>query len=174
MDNNNKNVITKGAEENIPDIADIANEVTFRSYAISKFGSKSLFQNLTALDYMTLFRLSNTVNSENDDNKIYLEDIAREMKLPISSVSKLVKTLQERGLVVWKHDGAGDEGTYIQITEKGMSLEMEQQEKLKSFYVDVVARFGKEKFITLLEQLKELQEIMDSEAKIRDVENGGN
>lgn len=156
MDKNAENIVRE-------DMAAIANEITFHSYAISKFGVQSLFQKMTAADYMALMKLSKTIDSTEENQKIYLEDIANEMKLPMGSVSKLVRALQERGLVAWKHDGKGDEGTYIQITDKGINSLLDQQEILKNFYKNVIERFGKEKFIALLEQLKELEEIMDSE-----------
>ena len=147
------------------DIVSIANDVTLHSYNISKFGVQQLFHKMTVRDYVALRMLLKTVSDGNGENKIYLEEIAEMLKLPMGQVSRLARTLQERGLVKWKHDGNGEDGTYVKITDKGISSAIEQQETLHDFYSGVVEKFGRERFISLFEQLKELEEIMDEEIK---------
>lgn len=147
------------------DIVAIANDVTLHSYNISKFGVQQLFHKMTVPDYVALRMLLKNVNDADGKNKIYLADIADMLKLPMGQVSRLARTLQERGLVKWKHDGNGEDGTYIQITDKGVSSAIEQQETLHDFYSGVVEKFGRERFISLFEQLRELEEIMDNEIK---------
>lgn len=147
------------------DIVSIANDVTLHSYNISKLGVQQLFHKMTVPDYVALRMLLKTVNDANGENKIYLEEIADMLKLPMGQVSRLVRTLQERGLVKWKHDGNGEDGTYVQITDKGVSSAIEQQEMLHDFYSGVIDKFGRERFVSLFEQLKELEEMMDSEIK---------
>lgn len=156
MNTNDENVI-KG------NMGDIVNEATFHSYAISKLSVRGLFKKMTAADYMALIRLTESVDSVEESKKIYLEDIANELKLPMGSVSKLARTLRDRGLVTWQHDGHGEDGTYIQITDKGISSVMEQQAILNKFYTNVIERFGKEEFMDLLKRIRELEAIMDSE-----------
>lgn len=147
------------------DIVAIANDVTLHSYNISKFGVQQLFHKMTVPDYVALRMLLKNVNDADGKNKIYLADIADMLKLPMGQVSRLARTLQERGLVKWKHDGNGEDGTYIQITDKGVSSAIEQQETLHDFYSGVVEKFGRERFISLFEQLRALEEIMDNEIK---------
>ena len=98
-----------------------------------------------------------------ENQKIYLEDIAQGLNLPIGVVSKIVRTLKEKNFVTWKHDGIGEDGTYIQLTEKGMHSFTEQQEILKDFYKNVIEQFGTERFVSFLEQIIEFEEIIGAE-----------
>ena len=79
----------------------------------------------------------------------------------MGKVSKIVKELQDRGLVKWKHDGAGENGTYIVITENGISSAIEQQKILENFYKSIIEQYGEERFINLLGQIAELEEVMN-------------
>lgn len=148
------------------DIASLANDITYHSYNISKLSVQKLFDKMTAADYVALcmvLKTSDNADEPQEGRKIYLADIAETLKLSMEKVSRLVRTLQERGLVVWKHDGKGEDGTYIMITDKGLHSAEEQQEKLKRFYADVIEQFGKDRFVALLAQLKELEDIMSEE-----------
>lgn len=144
------------------EVIDIANTVTKHSYSISKLGINDLFKKMTAVDYVTLSKLLEKINV-NDGGRLYLSEISAELKLPIARVSRLARALQERGLVVWKHDGAGEEGTYIQITDNGISVLEQQQRVLSEFYAEVIEKFGKERFLKLLSELEALEEIMNHE-----------
>ncbi len=144
------------------DILTMANEMTYYSYNMRKLSGQKLFSRMTATDYVALEKLIDSVELE-DDKKLYLQDIADTLKLPIGRVSRLVRTLRDRGLVVWTHDGNGDEGTYIQLTEKGANFAKEQQEKLRDFYTDIIEKFGRDRFKELLKQLYELEKIMSED-----------
>lgn len=148
------------------DIASLANDITYHSYNISKLSVQKLFDKMTAADYVALCMLLREPDDADEpqaERKIYLASIADTLKISMAKVSRLVRTLQERGLVVWKHDGNGEDGTYIILTDKGLHSAEEQQEKLKHFYADVIEKFGKDRFVVLLAQLKELEDIMSEE-----------
>lgn len=145
------------------EVIDIANAVTKHSYSISKLGMNDLFKKMTAADYVTLNKLLEKMNG-NESGRLYLSEISSELMMPIARVSRLARALQERGLVVWKHDGTGEEGTYIQITDNGVATLEQQQQVLSSFYADVIEKFGKERFLGLLSELAALEEVMGHES----------
>lgn len=92
------------------------------------------------------------------------------MKVSISKASKLAAGLKEKGLVEWSHDGNGSEGTYISFTDSGISA-METQEKiLKDYYGRVAEKFGKERLVTLLTLMSELENVMSAELENMGVE----
>ena len=145
------------------DMISLANEITLRSYSINRVNVQKLFGKLSVTDYAAMWILSRDMEDAEENKKIYLADISQKLKLPIEMVSKVVKALQERGLITWNHDGIGEDGTYIQVTEKGIKLAIEQQEILKGFYKNVVDKFGKEHFVEFLKQVEELDSIMYEE-----------
>lgn len=156
----------KNQEESM-DTAFLANEMTLRSYRWSRVNMRKLFQNMSIADYTAIWTLSKHIEEE-EHPKIYLKDISEKLKLPMPRVSAMARGLQEKGLVHWKHDGKGEKGTYIQITENGLQQAKEQQERIKEFYQTVIEQFGKERFIRLLQEMGELEEIMSQEMEKRD------
>lgn len=139
----------------------LANNFVHRSLGSNRDYKKKLFQKMSTSDYVAMWILYKSMQDGDVDSKIYLEDIAEKLKLPMGKVSKIVKELQDRGLVKWKHDGAGENGTYIVITENGISSAIEQQKILENFYKSIIEQYGEERFINLLGQIAELEEVMN-------------
>lgn len=83
------------------DILDIANEITVHIYRMGKTNMERLFKNINPLDYEIINMLSKNSMDENGDGKLYLADIAEKVKLPISRVSKIIRLLSDRKLVLW-------------------------------------------------------------------------
>ena len=152
------------------EVAALANEITLQYYRWNQVGLHKLYHNMSSMDYAAMWIISRHIEGAEENKKIYLKDISAQLNLPMSRVSKMVQRLQEKGLVYWKHDGKGEDGTYIQITEHGIQQAMEQQEILQNFYHKVIQQFGKERFIQLLEEMKELEGIMNQEIENRDKE----
>ena len=145
------------------DVAQLANEIVFHTYRWNRVDVHKLFQNMSTLDYAAMWILSRHTEGAEENKKIYLKEMSEKLMLPMPKVSRLVQALQDKGLVYWRHDGKGEEGTYIQVTENGIKQAIRQQETLREFYNQVISRFGKERFAHLLEEMNELEEIMKEE-----------
>lgn len=150
-------------KNNQTEVAELANEITFQNYRWNRVDMHKLFQNMSSIDYSIVWILSRHMEGKEENKKLYLKEISEQLKMPIPKVSKLVQSLQDKGLVYWRHDGKGEEGTYIQITEAGIRQAVAQQEKLQGFYNKVIQQFGKERFEQLIEEMKELEDIMNQE-----------
>lgn len=120
---------------------------------------KKLFPKMSASDYMLMWLVAGKMQV-NGTEKVYLVDIAESLNLPIHRVSSIVKELKSKGLVVWKHDGDGDKGTYIQLTENSLQAIREQHDILQDYYHKIIDRYGEDNFIQLLGELSRLEEIM--------------
>mgnify|MGYP000817659277 FL=1 len=119
---------------------------------------------LSITDYIALHIIDNTESEEDIyQGKSYLKDIAEKMRLTIRQTSRMVGVLKERGLVKWMHDGDGSEGTYVTMTDDGHKLLEDNKEIIKEYYGKVINRFGKENLIELLNLMKQLETVMDSE-----------
>lgn len=143
----------------IYDMTEISNKITYHRYMFSKDQAEALFKDITIPEYIALEEIKSSI----ENGKVYLKDISENMKISISKASKLAGGLKDKGLVKWSHDGNGSEGTYISITELGL-LTMETQEKiLKDYYGRVAEKFGKERLISLLTLMSELENVMSAE-----------
>lgn len=155
---------TKGGLILEKDLTTLANEITYRKYLLEKVNVKKLFSEITVLNYnamQSILRFNK--KKENVTDRIYLRELSEELKIPISKVSKMISELQENGMVRWKHEGKGEQGTYIEITDRGIAAVKKQQDILKAFYGTVVTRYGTDKFVQMLDMVKELEDIMSEE-----------
>lgn len=140
-----------------------ANHLALYPLQSARENKEKLFQKMSAADYMTMWMLAKMLEQPDAEQKMYLSDIADRLRLPMEKVSKMAKELQERNLVKWEHDGNGEEGTYILITENGLHMAAEQSHILEEFYRNVIKKFGEEKFVDLLRQIAHLEEVMSEE-----------
>ena len=81
---------------------------------------RRLFQKNASDEYALIWLLSKHMKDSGSE-KIYLKDMVREMNLPLPKVTAIARSLQNKGLVTWTHDGNGEEGTYIMLTELAVS-----------------------------------------------------
>ena len=156
-------------EENIKetDVLKLGNEFTLRRYLFNK---PQVSQVLNEADYILLHIIMETAREhEIYEGKTYLKDLSEKMMLTIRQTSKLISKLKERGLVKWSHDGDGNEGTYVTITDEGRKLMEQQQAVYKEYYVNVIHKFGKDNLIEFLNLMKQLETVMYSEQEKMEV-----
>lgn len=145
------------------DITQLSNELTYHRYMINHKQAERLFENISMSEYIALHNISESVSAKDGSGKTYLKDIADGLQISIPQASKMIGKLRDRGLVSWEHDGNGSDGTYVTVTESGMSLMEKQQNILKSYYGRVIENYGEEKLVLLLRMMKELEDAMDYE-----------
>lgn len=143
---------------------EIAHEITYRRYLLSKDDAKFMFKDINIAEYIVLHYLCEYVESNSIySGRIYLSEISEKLNLPIRKTSKLIREMSGKNLINWDHDGDGKDGTFITITEHGKNMFEETDCKLRDFYTRVLNRFGKEKIIQLLQLMKEFDSVMRTE-----------
>ena len=146
------------------DIGKLSHELTYHKYLLNNDKIRSFFQKLSIPEYLAMHIIK---ESEQTDRiyagRTYLKDIADKMQRSVRQTSRMVKTLQERGLVAWSHDGDGSEGTYVTITEAGSRMLQEEEEALKKYYGRVITSYGRENLLHLLQLMKQLETVMSTE-----------
>lgn len=147
------------------DLTTLTNEMTYLRYSMNRDYLQKVFCKIPVADYLIMMMLTRRMGLHEPEAKIYLSEISDEMRQPIQKVSKIVQNLRDKGLVYWKHDGKGEQGTYIVLSEAGMEAIKEQQQILKEYYKRVIERLGHDRFVEILEMIKELEIIMDDEGQ---------
>lgn len=140
------------------EISKLAYELTLQTHLLNRDKNRSLFTQLSIPEYILLYGVTQTAS---DQGRVYLKDLSRRLELPMSRLSGLAGGLKERGLVQWSHDGKGNDGTYLVITDSGRQAMARQEALLTGYYTRVVAEFGRENLTHLLQQMKTLGKIMD-------------
>lgn len=142
------------------EFVELSNELNYHRYILSQGEANGLFRSMSMSEYIALRKIT---QKNPGAGKTYLHDIAEELHLSIPKTSKMVRKLNEKGLVNWAHDGDGSEGTYVTITDAGNRLMQRQEAFLEDYYGRVIRRFGEENMITLLQLVRQLEEAMESE-----------
>ena len=131
---------------------------------------RHLFQENASNEYALIWLLSKHTRDTGSE-KIYLKDMVRELGLPMDKVSAIARSLQTKGLVRWTHDGNGQEGTYILLTDTAITSVQARRQALRDYHQRVVAAYGEEKFLHLGE-ITQLEEIMRQEAEKEGEDHG--
>lgn len=153
------------------EIGKLSHDFTYYRYLMNRGQMREAFRKISIPEYIALHRIAvNQKEGINSDGRTYLKDLAEKMQLNIHQTSRMIRKLQEQGLVYWSHDGNGSEGTYVIITETGQKLLEEQEVVLKKYYGRVIGKFGKENLIQLLQLMRDLEQVMRSEIEVAEEE----
>lgn len=145
-------------------ISELSHEITYRRYLLSKNDAKTVFKDISIPEYIVLHYMCRQIECDSIySDRFYLSEISEKLNLTIRQTSKLIREMSGKNLIEWDHDGDGKDGTYITITEHGMSVFEETDSKLRDFYTRVLNDFGKEKMIQLLQLMKEFDSVMRTE-----------
>lgn len=145
-------------------ISELVNELVYRSYIMSRDQLQEHQQDLTVREYIALHRISSISSSPVIyKGRVYLKDIAEDLRLTIRQTSHIAEDLKNRGLVIWSHDGDGSEGTYLEITEIGKKKLSAKEKELNEYYGRVIKKYGKANTVVLLQMMKKLENVIESE-----------
>ena len=130
------------------------------TYPRGKMQINRLFDHVSFADYAILWFMSTYGKPGSHPDKIYLNQITERTGMPMHVVSDMVRRLNEHDLIVWTHDGNWEEGTYVQLSENGNRAIGEQIAMLESFHEGVIEEFGEDRFLHLLQEMGELEELL--------------
>lgn len=146
------------------EIAKLAYELTYHTHLLNRDKPRSLFTELGIPEYILLHSISQVASEPSGvPGRAYLKDLAQQLKMPMPSISQMAGRLKEQGLVQWSHDGKGNDGTFLVITDSGLGAMQRQNALLTDYYSRVIEKFSRENLAQLLQQMKALEKIMDEE-----------
>lgn len=125
---------------------------------------RRLFQENASDEYALIWLLSKHTKDSGSE-KIYLKDMVKELNLPLPKVTAIARSLQGKGLVRWTHDGNGEDSTYILLTDTALTSVQTHRQALRKYHQRVVSAFGEERFLHLLSEIAQLEEILRQEAE---------
>lgn len=115
-------------------------------------------------DFLALVVIDKCRPEEADpEDRIYLRDVSQILGLTSRNTAAIIGALRDKGLVTWKHDGDGSEGTYAVITDEGRTLMATRKSISEDYFSRVIARFGEDNMAQLLDLMKQLGVIMKEE-----------
>ena len=129
---------------------------TERIWKTSAEGSRGVFADCPPCHFELLFKTCLSMNKLEKDGTAYVSDLAKEMRLLPSALSRDLRTLENEKLVERYADPEDRRRMIVRLTDFGSSVFEEYETALLSYLRCVLARFGEEKFRRLLELQKDL------------------
>lgn len=154
----NKNVFGGMKEE---EIKALANEMIAIRSSIDSDHMRKVFRKISLAEYSMLKRIFPNIGEECVRTPKYLQVLAKELDYSMQQTSRLVQALQSNGFLYWEHD---KKGTFIRLTEHGLEVMLGQQEILMEYFSRVIQRITKERFVAIMEEMREIEALMDEEA----------
>ena len=149
------------------DITAIAKMLVFGRCGMSNLGTDKLYTQMSNFEYLTLEQISSLIQEKGDGTRIYMKDVAEALNVEVSRLSHTLSRLEEQALIEWKHDPDSDFGTYVILTESGKERLENQEKILRDFYQDVLKDFGRERAVSLVNEMVDLEKVMRKELENR-------
>ena len=130
-------------------------------------GFRGVFTDCPPCHFELLFRTCLSMNKLEKDGTAYVSDLAKEMRILPSALSRDLRTLENEKLVERYADPEDRRRMIVRITDFGSSVFEEYETALLSYLRCVLARFGEEKFRRLLELQKDLLDSFEEENNIQ-------
>lgn len=138
-------------------------EEFFRAtHSFRKLKISALLPEISHGDFKTM-AIIQCLNQKNGNNGVKISDVAANRDIAVPAVSRTLKTLEERGLIVRSVDKKDRRNTYVQLTAKGEKFLAECHTIMHELFTAIMVRMGEEKANILIQGLKELYVIAEDE-----------
>lgn len=85
---------------NIEPMKEIAHEIIYRRYLLSKDDAKFMFRDINIAEYIVLYYMCEHTESDSIySGRIYLSEISEKLNLPIRKTSKLIREMNGKNLL---------------------------------------------------------------------------
>ena len=124
-------------------------------FFLHNFDVDRVFSTIRRTDYLVLFYIKMRQESHPDE-KLYLADLAAEMGVKVTELSKGIEKLQDQGYVRWLTDREAGR-TYVELTSKAVELMAEERDFMKRCYARLRTELGDEELRRAVDTLQHMQ-----------------
>lgn len=136
-------------------------------FFLHNFDVDRVFSTIRRTDYLVLFYIKMRQESHPDE-KLYLADLAAEMGVKVTELSKDIEKLQDQGYVRWLTDREAGR-TYVELTSKAVELMAEERDLMKRCYARLRTELGDEELRRTVDTLQHMRDILKDERGARRV-----
>ena len=129
-------------------------------FFLKSINVESIFEFVERTDYLLLYSIKECVEKSDCHEGVYLSEVAEYMKLSIPETSKMVKSLENKGYIIWKLDEK-KERTYLVLTNKAIELSNCQKEKMIEAYEKIVSNIQEDDLAVTRCTLKKIRQLME-------------
>lgn len=129
-------------------------------FFLKNINVERVFQIIERTDYLFLYNIKECMKKSEIADGVYLSELAEQMDLSVTETSKAVKSLEEKGYVMWRLD-ENKERTYIVLTNKAVELGREQKNKMIDAYEKITSNIAKDDIETVLSTLSRIRQLLE-------------
>ena len=96
------------------------------------------------------------------DEKLYLADLAAEMGVKVTELSKGIEKLQDQGYVRWLTDREAGR-TYVELTSKAVELMAEERDFMKRCYARLRTELGDDELRRAVDIMQKVTAVLQEE-----------
>ena len=129
-------------------------------FFLKSINVESIFEFVERTDYLCLYSIKECVEKSDCHEGVYLSEVAEYMKLSIPETSKMVKSLENKGYIIWKLDEK-KERTYLVLTNKAIELSNCQKEKMIEAYEKIISNIQEDDLAVTRCTLRKIRQLME-------------
>lgn len=114
-------------------------------------------------EFITLNILADYHKEHPDEEGVYVSYIAKKQCVANSQVSRMLKGLEEEGLIGRKIAKKDRRNTYVFLTNRGNQVLEDMKQSMEQHYCRVMERFGEKNMEELIRLCSEMADIMEEE-----------
>ena len=130
-------------------------------FFLHNFDMDKVFSTIQRADYLILYYIK-LEQAAHPDAKLYLADLAADMGIKVTELSKGVEKLQDKGYVMWKTDREAGR-TYVELSSKAVELMAEERAFMQRCYARLRAEVGDEELRRTVDTMQHLTAILKDE-----------
>ena len=108
---------------------------TIEGFFLDEMGAEKVFRYLERADFMLLIYIERLCE-ESEDGRVYLKDLAKEMNVTMSVLSKMITSMQDKGYVSWKTSETKS-GTYVQLTNRAKNKIKQERDYMRELFTKI-------------------------------------
>ena len=115
------------------------------------------FQGLERADFMLLIYIERLCENS-EDGRVYLKDLAKEMDVTMSVLSKMITSMQDKGYVSWKTSETKS-GTYVQLTNRAKNKIKQERDYMRELFTKIRRAIPADELETTMATVSKISEI---------------
>ncbi len=130
---------------------------TIEGFFLDEMGAEKVFRYLERADFMLLIYIERLCE-ESEDGRVYLKDLAKEMNVTMSVLSKMITSMQDKGYVSWKTSETKS-GTYVQLTNRAKNKIKQERDYMRELFTKIRRVIPADELETTMATVSKISEI---------------
>lgn len=123
--------------------AGINQDITETLIMLKSIRLSHIIAGITPNEYISLRIIQALINKSQGDG-VHISQIGSELEISAPAVSKMLKGLEEKGLIRREVDFENRRNTFVFLTKKGIAIKANADNSLNAFFKNVYAKVGRE------------------------------